>query len=306
MSIDRRDFLKSITGAASAFLVNSGTAHASKEKPSFSDHLGVLIDTTLCIGCRNCEEACNKINTDLPRRLSEHYKDQSVFDRRRRMDGSTYTVVNRYPNSSKDKKPVYAKFQCMHCLEPACVSACIVGAFSKDPSGAVNYDPWKCIGCRYCMAACPFQVPAYEYDNAFTPEVRKCTFCFTQRTSKGEVPACVQSCPMQVMTFGKRDHLIKLAHKRIEQYPDRYVPHLYGEHEVGGTAWMYLSSTPFCQIDLPELGTKSIPQHTEPIQHAIFKYFIPPFALYAALGAIMWSTRSEKAKLIVDNKGDDE
>ena len=305
MSLNRRDFLKSIGGAGSALLVGSSAAQASEKSKDFSDHLGVLIDTTLCVGCRKCEEACNKINPDLPRRISDYYKDQGVFDKRRRMDGTTYTVVNRYHLGVDVDKPTYAKFQCMHCLEPACMSACIVGAFSKEPNGTVKYDAWKCIGCRYCMAACPFQVPGYEYENAFTPEVRKCTFCFSRRTAHGKPPACVQSCPMQVMTFGKRTDLIKMAHERIDRNPDRYYPHVYGEHEVGGTAWMYLSRIPFQEIDLPELGTKAIPQHTEPIQHAIFKYFIPPFALYGALGAIMWSTRPKKQNLVVE-EGDDE
>ncbi len=306
MAINRRDFLKSIGGVGSALLASKGSADASEGAKDFSDHLGVLIDTTLCVGCRSCELACNRINNDLPHRLSEYYEDRNVFNNRRRMDATMYTVVNRYAGSSKGEKSIYAKFQCMHCLEPACMSACIVGAFSKDASGAVNYDAWKCIGCRYCMAACPFQVPAYEYDNAFTPQVRKCTFCFAQRTSKGEIPACVQSCPMQVMTIGKRGNVIKLAHERIRQYPERYVPDVYGEHEVGGTAWLYLSSVPFDQIDLPRLESKPIPQYTEPIQHAIFKYFVPPFALYGALGAIMWFARPNKRKLVVDEEGADE
>jgi len=305
MSIDRRTFLKNLGGIGGAVVLGKGTAQASETKKDLSQHLGVLVDTTLCIGCRNCEQACNEINKDLPRRPDSYYRDMCVFEKRRRMDGDVYTVVNRYTPEENAEKPVYAKFQCMHCIEPACMSACIVGAFSKDPNGTVIYDPWKCIGCRYCIAACPFQVPGYEYDDAFTPEVRKCTFCFTQRTSQGKVPACVEACPMQVMTFGKREDIIALAHERIERNPERYVPHVYGEHEVGGTTWMYLSSVPFEQIDLPKLGTKAIPQHTEPIQHAIFKYFIPPFALYGALGAIMWSTRPKKSNLVVE-EGDDE
>jgi Fe-S-cluster-containing dehydrogenase component len=221
------------------------------------------------------------------------------------MDAQAYTVVNAYPYPEKSTDPVYVKFQCMHCLEPACMSACIVGAFSKDANGTVIYDPWKCIGCRYCIAACPFQVPSYEFDNAFTPQVRKCTFCFTERTSQGRVPACVQTCPMGVMTFGKRSDLLALARERLQNHPDRYLPHIYGEHELGGTAWLYLSSVPFEAIDLPQFGEKSIPRYTEPIQHAIFKYFIPPFALYGILGGFMWFLRPKKDKPepALDEKG---
>jgi len=138
------------------------------------------------------------------------------------------------------------------------------------------------------MAACPFQVPAYEYHNALTPQVRKCTFCFEARTSKGEMPACVEACPMEVMTFGKRRELITIAKSRIKKYPDRYVRHIYGEHEVGGTGWLYLSGLPFEDIDFPKLGNTSVPSYTEPIQHAIFKHWIPPLTWFGVLGLLMW------------------
>ena len=185
------------------------------------------------------------------------------------------------------------------------MSACIVGAFSRGPNGQVVYDPWKCIGCRYCMAACPFQAPAYEFNNAFTPQVRKCTFCFEQKTSQGKNPACVQACPMEVMTFGKRNELIDSAKNRIKKYPERYIPHIYGEHELGGTSWLYLSGIPFEKIDLPQFASKSIPSYTEPLQHAIFKYFIPPIALYGLLGLIMWRSKpkSEKTQPALDQEG---
>ena len=296
MKSNRRGFLKQIAGIGSLTLFGKGSkAHATRLQVS-ADQFGVLVDTTRCVGCRTCEKACNEINEDLPRKTSEFFKDESVLEERRRMDFSAYTVVNRYENHSGPGKPVFAKFQCMHCLYPACVSACIVGAFTRDASGAVIYDPWKCIGCRYCMAACPFQVPAYEYNNVLTPQVRKCTFCFETRISEGGVPACVQSCPMEVMTFGKRTELIKQARERIKKYPDRYVPSIYGENEVGGTAWLYLSSVPFEEIDFPKLGYHPAPGYTEPIQHAIFKWFLPPLGVYAALGGIMWFLKSKKSK----------
>jgi len=296
MKSNRRGFLKQIAGIGSLTLFGKGSkAHASRLQVS-ADQFGVLVDTTRCVGCRTCEKACNEINEDLPRKTSKFFKDESVLEERRRMDFSSYTVVNRYENHSDQGKPVFAKFQCMHCLYPACVSACIVGAFTRDASGAVIYDPWKCIGCRYCMAACPFQVPAYEFSNVLTPQVRKCTFCFETRISEGGVPACVQSCPMEAMTFGKRGDLIKQARERIKKYPDRYIPDIYGEKEVGGTAWLYLSSLPFDKIDFPKLGYHPAPGYTEPIQHAIFKWFLPPLGVYAALGGIMWFLKSKKKK----------
>ena len=136
MHVKRRTFLKQVAGVSSlALFGKDGTAEASRLQVS-PDQFGVLVDTTLCVGCRSCEKACNEINEDLPRKPAGSFKDDSVFENRRRMDYGAYTVVNRYENDNDLKKPVYAKFQCMHCLYPACVSACIVGAFSREPNGS--------------------------------------------------------------------------------------------------------------------------------------------------------------------------
>lgn len=277
MPCNRRDFLKQFAAVPALALVPSGNR----------EPVGVLVDTTLCVGCRKCETACNQINEELPRQSPEAFDDQTVFAKRRRMDAGSFTVVNRYANPNDPAKPVFAKFQCMHCLKPACVSACIVGALAKESNGAVTYDAWKCIGCRYCMMACPFQVPAYEYHNALTPKVRKCIFCFEKRLARGETPACVQACPMQVMTVGNRSDLIRQGEAKVREHPDRYVPRVYGKDEVGGTAWMYLSSVPFDKIDLPALGYHPVPGFTEPVQHLLFKWFLPPLALYGVLAVIM-------------------
>jgi len=283
MSCNRRLFFKLLTGAGAGAACGVRAA----APPGSAEQAGVLVDTTLCVGCRKCEAACNEINTDLPRQSPDALKDESVFARRRRMDAGSYTVVNRYLNEDDPGRPLFAKFQCMHCLKPACVSACIVGALSKESNGAVSYDARKCIGCRYCMVACPFQVPAYEYHNTLTPKVRKCTFCFEKRLAQGGLPACVQACPMQVMTFGNRTQLIRQAEETIRREPRRYVSHVYGKHEVGGTSWMYLSRVPFETIDFPLLGYHPVPGFTEPVQHLLFKWFLPPLGLYAALGVLM-------------------
>ena len=295
MPDNRRTFLKRAAGlGALAALGNRAEARTAPPKPA-SDPLGVLVDCTRCVGCRRCEKACNQINQDLPRRSPGAFEEQSVFERRRRMDYSAYTVVNRYQDPDNPGNPVYAKFQCMHCLQPACVSACIVGALTREANGAVVYDASKCIGCRYCMVACPFQVPAYEYQDALAPQVRKCTFCFHARLSQGGMPACVQSCPMQVMTFGKRTELLRLAHQVLREHPDRYTPHIYGAAELGGTAWMYLSGMPFEKMGFPRFGSQPIPTYTEPVQHALFKWFLPPLALYGALGGFMrWMSLRRK------------
>jgi len=155
----------------------------------------------------------------------------------------------------------------------------------------VTYDAWKCMGCRYCMIACPFQIPAYEYDNALAPQVRKCTFCFDNLDKNGGVPACVRICPNDALIFGRRDELLIEARRRIQAKPDVYVNHVYGEHEAGGTSWLYLSSVPFETIGFLNVGTTAPSSLTETIQHEVFKFFVPPAALYGLLGLAMWLTR---------------
>ncbi len=291
MDISRRKFFKLTGGAAATGVLSAGRARAASRPPS-PEAYGCLVDTTLCVGCRRCESACNQRH-HLPK-PAESFDELSVLEKERRMDETTYTVVNKYyPRNIGTLKwrqrPTYVKFQCMHCNDPSCVSACIVGALTKTKSGAVVYDVSKCIGCRYCMVACPFQVPAYEYNQPLTPRVRKCTFCF-EYVSKGGLPACAQVCPREVMTFGKRSDLLKLARWKIKSNPGKYVDHIYGEREVGGTSWLYLASEPFSHIGFPRLTDKAPPRLTESIQHAVTGYLALPLALYAALGGVMWFT----------------
>lgn len=252
--------------------------------------LGVLVDIPNCIGCRKCEFAC-KQNAGFECPPIEAFDDKSEFDTQRRPGPTDYTVVNRFENPNDPDRPVFVKANCLHCNDPACVSACLVGALQKQDNGAVTYDAWKCMGCRYCMVACPFQIPAYEYDNALTPQVRKCTFCFERVAKEGDIPACVKICPQDCLTFGKRGELLQQAHDRIAAHPDKYVDHVYGEHEAGGTSWLYLSSVPFEELGFVKLGSTAPPRLTEAIQHGIFKNFFPPLALFGLLGLIMALTR---------------
>lgn len=282
--MDRRDFIKTMGAVGATALAGPAVAKHAVEAPP--DAWGVLVDTTSCIGCRKCEWACNDWN-GLNEQPLETFEDKSAFETFRRPEADAYTVVNQAPAQSGTKPSVWTKMQCMHCNDPACSSACLVTAFSKQENGAVIYDPWKCMGCRYCIAACPFQIPAYEYDNALTPEVRKCTFCF-DRITEGKAPACVTICPAECLTYGKRDQLLEIAHRKIANHPDRYIDHVYGEHEVGGTSWLYLAGQDFETLGLPVLGEQSPPRITEGIQHGVFKGFIAPVTLYAVLGQIMW------------------
>jgi len=292
MKLSRRNFFK-VCGAGGAAIASR--PHSVEAAPLQSDperEYGCLVDTTLCVGCRKCEQACNqRHHLPMP---GESFEELTILENERRMNETTYTVVNKYyPKNigtlTWRQRPTFVKFQCMHCNDPSCVSACIVGALTKQANGAVIYDAKKCIGCRYCMVACPFQVPAYEYEEALAPQVRKCDFCF-EYVHGGGLPACAQVCPREVMTFGKKTDLLDLARWKIKNNPGKYVDHIYGEHEVGGTSWLYLASEPFASIGFPKLGTKAPPRLTEAIQHGLFQYFAAPIGLYALLGGIMWFT----------------
>ncbi len=202
---------------------------------------GMLIDMTLCVGCHACSEAC-KAENGLPGDVSPKLSD------------TTYTVVEEHDG-------VFVRRLCQHCQDPTCVSVCPVGAFEKTELGPVLYDESKCIGCRYCMQACPFQVPRYEWASN-NPRVTKCIMC-APRLAKGLPTACSEACPTGATLFGDRDELIKIAHERMAAEPDKYVQKLYGEKEVGGTSVFYLSSVPFEQLGFKtNLTQAALPQLT--------------------------------------------
>ena len=278
-----------------ALSVTGGKAEAWQSRAP-SDPFGCLVDLTRCVGCRKCELACNEVNA-LPE--PEHkFTDLTVLDDKRRPDEKAYTVVNRYYTGAMDERdrlvPTFVKVQCMHCQDPACVSACITGAMEKDENGAVRYDAGKCIGCRYCMVACPFEIPAYEYHDPITPMVRKCTFCFERISKEGGKPGCASICPVEAITFGKRNDLLKLAHERIDGDPAKYVDHIYGEKEVGGTGWMYVSGVDFGKVGFQEMPEEPMPKESETIQSALFSYLWSPIALFGALGLVMKKTSGRK------------
>lgn len=259
-SNSRRNFLKWLTAAGAAVTLPK-TARGHEYFAGYPDSYAVLHDTTLCIGCRKCEAACNKVN-DLPT-PKEPFTDLKVLDEKRRTDDTHYTVVNKYDaGPDAGGGPVFRKQQCNHCKEPACASACFVSAFTKTPEGAVVYNPSVCVGCRYCLMACPFNVPAYEYNNAGSPTVVKCTMCYP-RVIEGKLPGCVEACPEEALTFGKREDVITIARERIRKYPGRYIDHIYGEYEMGGTNWMYITGAPFEKVGLrTDLGVTPAPELT--------------------------------------------
>lgn len=263
MSLNRRGFLKTLGTIGSTSLIGSyKKAVAQEHLPGYPDRFGMLHDVPLCTGCRKCEWACKDQNK-LPNKPIKTFDDKSVFEEKRRTDEENYTVVNRYPNPKDEEKPFYLKTQCNHCDEPACASACLVAALKKTPEGAVVYNKDICIGCRYCMTACPFYVPTYEYHKPFTPQIRKCTLCYERISKNGESPACAKICPTQALTFGRRSELIKLAREKIRSKPGKYVDHIYGEREVGGTSWLYISEIPFDKLGFSmDVGTRPYPELT--------------------------------------------
>jgi formate dehydrogenase iron-sulfur subunit len=300
--LNRRTLLKlglAATAGASTSSLASGQSHSSEDTQAPSpDYMGVLVDTTLCIGCRKCEEACNRRN-HLPR-TAESFSDRNILRTFRRPTETAFTVVNQFAgNPSPDQVNVpqtYAKVQCMHCLYPSCVSACIVGALTKSADGAVVYNPTICIGCRYCQVACPFEVPAYEFNEPLKPKVRKCEFCTDRAAGTGANPSCAASCPTEALVFGKRAELLAMAKDRLKRRPDRYINHVYGDKEVGGTSWLYLTGRPVQEIGLLNLPVTAPPQRTEAIQHGIFRFGILPIAFYGLLAGIMWRNNRKSAE----------
>ena len=262
MTISRRKFLGWLGAAGLGATVGQKAARAASNKhfDGYPESNGVLFDNTRCIGCRKCEEGCNRVN-ELPE-PDRSFSDLSLLESKRRTTPKAYTVVNRYDDAGSSRGPLYRKIQCNHCLEPACASVCFVQAFKKTASGAVTYDASVCVGCRYCMIACPFEIPTYEYDSAFSPRVMKCTMCHP-RISKGLLPGCVEACPTEALTYGNREDLLRIGRERIRRSPDRYENHIYGENEMGGTSWLYLSEVPFKDIGMREdLGVTPAPKLT--------------------------------------------
>ena len=305
MKVNRRDFLRSTaiaTGsvAALSLLKRPTEVFAAATTNGRSNGMAALSDTTRCVGCRRCEAACNWVNRLQAPAIP--FEDRSVFKDQRRTEPEAFTVVNRY-ESPDLVKPVYRKIQCMHCAEPACATACLVGALKKTPEGAVIYDENLCIGCRYCMTACPFYIPTFEYFDATSPAIRKCTMCYN-RIHQGQKPACAEACPVDAITFGKRSDILNVARDRIRKEPQRYIDYVYGEHEAGGTDWLYISGVPFGQLGLPEdLGTTPFIEYTQGFLSVVPLVLIAWPAIFG--GIYTWTKRNEQlADAAKPEKGD--
>ena len=250
-----------------------------KVVPEDHERYAILTDTTLCTGCETCVQAC-KNTYSLGRDRNWRWKNK-IDD----LSSTRFTTIVRRPGSR------FVRQQCRHCLEPACVSACIVGALQKTPEGPVVYDSGRCMGCRYCMMACPYGIPRYSWEDA-VPLVRKCIMCH-DRIVEGGQPACTEACPYGATIFGTRAEMIETAVERMAAHPGRYYtapdhdePTLYGYDEVGGVSVLYLSDVSLDFLGWrPNLGTKALPALT---WAALSK--VPPtvFGVAAGMTAVYW------------------
>lgn len=281
MGISRRAALNGMLLAGVAAAGAKKASAATRPLPP-ADAVGLLYDTTLCIGCKACVVACKEAN-GLP---ADPTGIDAKYDAPPDLSYRTKNIVKLYAEGDRRS---YVKVQCMHCVDPACASACMIGALKKREFGIVTYDASHCIGCRYCEVACPYNVPKFEWaSNA--PKIVKCELC-NHRLAKGEQPACSEVCPRHAVIFGRRADLLNEAKRRLADHPARYVPKIYGESDGGGTQVLYLSHVPFEKLGFPVLGDEPAPTLARTIQHTVYNGFIAPVALYAALGAVMIRNR---------------
>lgn len=282
--ISRRRFLQA--GATGTLTVLGARNLFAESKPDPANSAAVLVDLTRCIGCRACENAC------LVRAGFEGLPTAAIGygEGDGKLNFRTRTFIDFRNGNRKQKQPV--KRQCMHCLEPACVSVCPVAALEKTAGGPVVYHENICIGCRYCLLACPFGVPKYEWDNALMPRVSKCDFC-VDRQAQGRPPACVAACPTGTLKLGKRSELLQEAKARLDSQPDRYAA-VYGDNIVGGTTWLYLTDTAPEELGFPKgLPNEGLPRLT---WKAIAKVPFVVIGVGLMLSAIVrWRTRGGHA-----------
>jgi formate dehydrogenase iron-sulfur subunit len=238
---------------------------------SGGDAFGLLVDVTRCTGCADCVAAC----------AEEHGVDpQQALLRADRLAADRRCSVQRIGQGR------FVRKSCMHCVDPSCVAACLVGGLTKSPEGPVVYDADRCIGCRYCMLACPFRVPRYEWDRTL-PFMRKCTMCH-ERLGRGQRPACVEACPHDALSFGPRSRLLAEAHARIESDPQRYLTRVWGEDAWGGTSVLYVSDVDLTSVGFGGADDTSIPEMTAPVLHAT-PYLA--FSVAVTTGGLRWIVR---------------
>jgi Fe-S-cluster-containing dehydrogenase component len=317
--LGRRELFKVVgCGAAAAAASRAGDAEARALKPMPDDAIGLLYDGTLCIGCRACIYSCKEANGMPPERTE--LLGGSLWDAPLDLSGKTLNVIKAYRDGTGEHKDeandgfAFTKSSCMHCVDPSCASVCPVSAMTKDPvTGIVHYNLEACIGCRYCVAACPFGVPRFTYDTP-TPKITKCQLC-EPRLAQGKMPACAEVCPTGATLFGKvKDLKAEIARRRQlpagtkTSFPrgrigggdtyfgkaGKYVDHVYGEKEIGGTQVLHLSGVPFELLNKPRLPNEAPARVSETLQHTIYHAFAAPLAFLAALVTLAFRNMRDK------------
>lgn len=320
----RRDFLKASLGGAAAAL-GTGAANARPNLEPAPEAIGMLYDSTLCVGCKACVSACKAINGMPPTQLG----DDVQYDSARDLSPQTLNVIKVYRDGEATEKDrvtdgfAFEKRSCMHCVDPGCVSVCPVTALRRHPvTGIISYDADACIGCRTCMTGCPYNVPQFDYDNPFG-ELYKCQMCNqagVERIDQGLMTGCAESCPTGATLFGSREALLKEAKHRLTLQPGEiynyprgdvrdpdsfhekgvpdYQQHVWGEKEAGGTNVMHIGAIPFDKMGMPPLGERSHASISESVQHTIYSYMALPALLLGGLTFIV--------KRNTDDEGDDQ
>jgi Fe-S-cluster-containing dehydrogenase component len=317
MRISRRDLLKRAVVAGAAATVSTD-AQARPAVPARPNAVGMLFDSTLCVGCRACQQAC-KASNDLPPDLAR--AAGGVYDAPPDLNSSTKSVIKLLAEGGQTQ---FMKQQCMHCVDPSCVSVCMLGALHKEGegkrslpgarpekagSGIVLYDRGLCVGCRYCQIGCAFNVPRFEWRDPL-PLIVKCELCRHRGDEKKSGPlavanpACCEVCPRGAVIYGEREALLAQARARVAARPEAYHPAVYGASEGGGTQVLYLTArgVEFAQLGLPRLPEESSASFSESVSHAPYLMGVTPVALYAAMVLVIQRNRKREASAAAEGK----
>ena len=296
MDVNRRDVLKALMGgSAVAAVAATGVPVAKAGKPeSFEvvpDALGLMYDATKCIGCRACMPACQNANGLKP----DTGGSGGLYMQPDSLNAHTKNLITLYTAPDGHERS-FMKKQCMHCVDPACVSGCPMEALHKEPHGVVGWNPTLCIGCRYCQVACPFNVPKFEWDKV-NPKIVKCELCRHIVGTSVTEPACTKVCPTHAVIYGKRTDLLAEAHKRIKEKPGFYFEdRVYGETEAGGTQCLVLSHVDYTNLGLPKLGKESAPAQERRVNDMVYRGFLTPVVVYGGIVAIVRNRWKEHLK----------
>lgn len=299
MTVSRRDVFKSIgTGAAVAAVSATPLQASSRNPQAAADAVGMLYDATVCIGCKACVAACTTANNLIP----DTTMSGGIWQMPEDLNAQTKNIILLARDGERSS---FVKKQCMHCIDPACVSGCPFKSLTKGKYGIVEWDPYKCIGCRYCEISCPFDVPRFEWTK-FNPKIVKCELC-NHRLADGKEPACTEVCPVGAVKFGTRANLLAEAKQRIEANPGKYYQdRVYGEGDLGGTQVLYLSHMPFDRLGLPDVGTESRAHYGSKVHGVIYKGMAIPIAVYAVLVAAIkrrYKVMEEEARQEAEKTG---